>query len=104
MDDQEDSLEGVLQEEPVEEDFQASEKQRRILRNLKDTELELKIVMAEQKYPIEELIALSPGSILVFEAKVDDYIHLSINNKKFAFGEVVQIGERFGFQIEKLNE
>jgi len=86
------------------ESSQIPKKQADILKSLSKTELDVKIVMVEQEYSIGELISLSSGSVLNFKSGVDTPSWLAINGKKFAFGQVVQVGEKFGFQVNQLNE
>ena len=75
-------------------DFQIS-----ILSNIKDTEMELSVVLAENQFAIEELYSLVPGSILQFDHLANDPVALAVNSKKFAEGTVVQSGDNYAFQI-----
>lgn len=76
-----------------------SDNQIKILKGLKDTELDLTIVVAEQEFMIGDLCALTPGNFLLFASQTSDPAWLKVNGKRFAFGDVVQIGEQYGFQV-----
>lgn len=78
------------------------ESQAHVLRSLKDTELALNVVLVEQDFEIGELISLSPGNIVMFNGKTSDQAWITVNEKKFAYGSIVQVGEQYGFQIDKL--
>jgi flagellar motor switch/type III secretory pathway protein FliN len=80
-----------------------SNSQMQILHNLSDTRLTMKIVVLEEMFTIGELMALSPGSILQFDVEAASGAWLSVNDRKFAAGNVVQVGDQYGFQISTLN-
>lgn len=76
--------------------------QVRILKSLKDTELELSVVLMERDFPIGQLMALSPGSVLPFECSTSEQANLSVNGNPFARGNVVQINEYYGLEVKEV--
>jgi len=74
----------------------------RILKNLKETELELGIVLAEKDFNIEDLTSLSPGSVLILDTLVSEPAYLAVNGKKFLAGKVVKAGENYGLEITEV--
>lgn len=73
--------------------------QLRILENIKSTELDLKIVLMHRKFPIQNLMQLSHGAILMFDTPASQNAILHVNDKKVAIGEVVQVNEHYGLRI-----
>jgi flagellar motor switch protein FliN len=64
--------------------------------------LKVRVVLGETKKKLAELLALTPGMVVETEKNVDENVDLYINNKIVARGEVVVIGESFGFRIKKI--
>ncbi|MFT4551536.1 MAG: flagellar motor switch/type III secretory pathway protein FliN [Chlamydiales bacterium] len=75
---------------------------KRILQSLKDTELDIRVVICEQDFKVGDLMGMGPGTILVLDASVQVPAWATVNGKQFAYGKIVQVGECYGFQIEKL--
>lgn len=73
--------------------------QVQILKSIKDTELELKIVLMGKKFEIGELLNLGPGGVLMFDVPATTPAKLAVNSKTFATGTVVETGERYGLQV-----
>ncbi len=79
---------------------EACESQVRILKSLRDTELEISVVLMERFFSIGQLMALSPGSVLPFDCPTSQPAHLAVNGKAFAEGKVVQINEYYGLEVK----
>lgn len=73
-----------------------------ILKSIKDTELELKIVLNSKKFEIGELLNLGPGGVLMFDAPATEPAKLAVNDKTFATGTVVESGERYGLKVDEV--
>lgn len=89
--------EGVMKEST-----EVSLKQEEILKNLADAELTLDIVLVEKQYEIGELMMLTTGSMMMFDTPADDSAWLTINGKRFAYGEIVRKNEFYGLRITGL--
>lgn len=74
----------------------------KILRTLQNTEINLDIILVQEKVTIEALMSISPGSILAFEQSSDAPALLSVNKHPFAHGTVVQSGENYGLRIDTI--
>jgi flagellar motor switch protein FliN len=61
-----------------------------------------RVVLGETKKKLADLLALTPGMVVETEKNVDENVDLYINNKIVARGEVVVIGESFGFRIKQI--
>ena len=59
--------------------------------------------LAEKKVPVEYLVDLSPGVMLMFDKSCEDLLELYVNNQLLCRGEAVKIGEKFGLKINELN-
>jgi flagellar motor switch protein FliN/FliY len=92
-----------LREEGAEGDEKELAEQARILKNLSRTVLDVDVVLVDKEYQIGDLMALSPGSVLTFEKNIEDSASLSVNGKKFAHGEIVQVNEMYGLRIAKMS-
>lgn len=82
---------------------QGANSQLSILQSIKGTELQVNVTLMEQDFSIGDLVALSPGSVLLFKQRVDEPAQLSVNGQAFAKGEVVQVGERYGLRVQKID-
>lgn len=114
---EEEAVEAEVSEETLSEDLESDDSKsdeagevdegtdgsgKRILNSLKDTELGVRIVVCEQEFEVGDLMGMGPGTILVLDSPVQFPAWATVNGKRFAYGKIVQIGECYGFQIEKL--
>jgi len=76
-----------------------NETQASILENIKESEMELEVIIADMKITIEELYNLVPGKTLKFKTSVEKPVSLAVNNKKFADGVIVRSGDYYGCEI-----
>ena len=60
------------------------------------------VKLAERKMPMSEVLRLGVGSIIEFEKRNDEPLHLMINNKTIAIGEAVKVGENFGLRVRQI--
>lgn len=60
------------------------------------------VTLASQRKSIQEIIELGPGSIVKFERTCDQPLELFVGSRKFAEGEVVKIGDKFGVRVRGL--
>ena len=86
---------------PDREEFgDSGDSQVRILKSLKNTELELSVVLMEKDFPIGQLMTLSPGSVIPFECSTSEPAILAVNGEAFAKGKVVQMNEYYGLEVK----
>jgi flagellar motor switch protein FliN/FliY len=57
------------------------------------------VQIARQRMPLENVLAIAPGSILEFEKSADDELDLLVNNKAIGKGNAVKVGENFGLRL-----
>lgn len=84
-------------------DEELKKSQISILNTIKDADLNLKLVVLEANFEIGQLTNLSTGSVLIFDNKENAQMaKVKVNNRVFAKGNVVQVGERYGILIKDL--
>lgn len=76
----------------------------KILNSIKGTQLEVNVVLMESEQQIGALTKLTPGSVLMFDQKDGEPALIRANGKTFAKGEVVQVGDNYGFKVTELVE
>lgn len=72
------------------------------LEHLLDVRLPITIRLGSTRMPLEELLALTPGSILELDRREDEPLELLANGQVVGRGEVVVVDERFGLRITEI--
>jgi flagellar motor switch protein FliN len=60
------------------------------------------VTLASHRKSIQEITELGPGSIVKFDKTCDEPLDLMVGDRRFAQGEVVKIGDKFGLRIRGL--
>ncbi len=60
------------------------------------------VILAERRMPLEEVLNLSPGSVIEFDRHHQQLLDLCVNNKPIARGETVTVREKFGLRIREI--
>lgn len=72
---------------------------------LLDVPVNLTVQLGSCHMPLRDVLQLGPASVVQLDQMADDPVHLSVNNKLVAKGEVVVVEGKFGIKItEMLNE
>lgn len=66
---------------------------------LMDVPVTLSVEIGKKRMPIQELVSLTPGSIVELDKEHSDPLDLLVNGTLIARGEVVVIGQRFGLRL-----
>ena len=74
----------------------------RTLDLLMDISLPVTIELGRTEMLIRDVLELGPGSVIELQKLSGEPVDLYINDKQFAFGEVVVIDENFGIRITEL--
>jgi flagellar motor switch protein FliN/FliY len=69
-----------------------------------DVRVGLDASLGQATLSIEQLLQLSPGSIVKLEPKLNDLVELRLNGAPIARGEIVAVGENFGVRIVEIGE
>jgi flagellar motor switch protein FliN/FliY len=72
------------------------------LRRILHTRFPIIVTLAERKLPFQDLLKLSPGSIIEFDRASDAEPDLAIGNRKIGRGQAVKVGEFFGLRITNI--
>jgi flagellar motor switch protein FliN/FliY len=74
----------------------------RTLDLLRDVELPVSISFGRARMPLQEVLKLTPGSIVELDRAIDDPVALIVNDTVVALGEVVVIEGNYGLRIQKI--
>jgi|WetSurMetagenome_2_1015567.scaffolds.fasta_scaffold830515_2 flagellar motor switch protein FliN len=69
---------------------------------LSEVELEGAVEIGRVKFPLGEVLRLSPGAVLQLDKMVGDPVELRIKERRIAHGEVVVVDDRFGVRITEI--
>ncbi len=72
------------------------------VRRLMPMTVKVSVRLAEKKIGLEQLQNLSPGTLITFPKSCDDLLDMYVNNKLYAQGEAVKIGEKFGLKVNEV--
>ncbi|HRX85561.1 MAG TPA: FliM/FliN family flagellar motor C-terminal domain-containing protein [Phycisphaerae bacterium] len=59
--------------------------------------------LADRRLPFEDLLKLTPGSIIEFERASDSEPDLYVGNRKIGRGQAVKVGEYFGLRVTEID-
>jgi len=77
-------------------------RRRQLLNTLLRLSVPVRVRLADKRFPLRQLLALSPGGILAFDKPCEDLLELCVNNRVHCRGEAVKIGERIGLKVNQL--
>ncbi len=60
------------------------------------------VCLASKKQAVSEIVALGPGSIIMFDKACDAPLELTVAEHPIATGEAVKVGEKFGLKITQM--
>jgi flagellar motor switch protein FliN/FliY len=87
------------------QEAQGSDRRRKpITSRLMKLPVPVAVHLAERKIDMSQLLSMAPGTLLTFEKSCEDLLDLYVNNRIYAKGEAVKIGEKFGLKINQLGE
>ncbi|MBL4884748.1 MAG: FliM/FliN family flagellar motor switch protein [Planctomycetaceae bacterium] len=92
------------QENSPELDLQGLDAQEMVnrVRRLLPMTVTVSVRLAEKKIELSQLQNLGPGTLITFPQSCDDLLGLYVNNKLYAQGEAVKIGEKFGLKVNEV--
>jgi len=96
----EEELSALLQDEPARgADSVANLKLNLIL----DFSLEISVRLGNAQRTLGDLLQLTTGTVIELDRMINEPVELLVNDKTFARGEVITIGEHFGIKITSIN-
>jgi flagellar motor switch protein FliN/FliY len=69
---------------------------------LYDLTLPISIELGRTKMTVQEVLALTRGSVIQLDRLVGEAIDIFVGERRFAQGEVVVLGEQFGVRITRI--
>ena len=72
------------------------------LSQLMKVDIEAQVCLGKTMMKLSQAMALEPGAVVTLDHEVGQPVELLVNQKVFAQGEVVVIGEKFGLRITQL--
>lgn len=69
---------------------------------LLDVALPVTVTLGNAELPIQQVLQLSPGSVIRLDKSIDAPVELFVKNSKFATGSVVVVNGKFGIRIKEL--
>ncbi len=72
------------------------------LQRLKSLPISVTVRLAEKKIEMGQLLALTPGGMIMFTKSCEELLDLYVNNPLYCRGEAVKIGEKFGLKVNEV--
>ncbi len=73
------------------------------LDGLRDIPVPVTIEIGRTRLPLQELLALAPGSLVALDRGAHEPVDVYVGGKLYARGEVVTVGENYGVRITSLS-
>ncbi len=67
-----------------------------------DIPLKVTVLLGRTKWPIKDILGLSPGAVVEMQSLVDEPVEVLVNGTLVATGEVVVVNENFGVRITNI--
>jgi flagellar motor switch protein FliN len=71
-------------------------------RSLLRIEVPVVVTLAGRRQPVEQIINLSPGSILQFSKACDEPLEIAVGGRTVALGEAVKVGDKYGVRLTQM--
>jgi flagellar motor switch protein FliN/FliY len=68
-------------------------------RSLLKITVPVRVVLAEKRESVQDVVELAPGTIIKFSKSCDESLHLYVGDQVVAAGEAVKVGDKFGFRV-----
>ncbi len=69
-----------------------------------DFPLEVSVRLGEARMTIGQLLNLTVGTVIELDNMIDEPVKLVANDKPFATGEVITVGETFGVRLKSITK
>jgi flagellar motor switch protein FliN/FliY len=73
-----------------------------MLRRLMDLELPLAVTLGRAVLSIEDILKLTPGSLIELDRNVGEYVDLMVQGTIVARGEIVSVKGNYGIRIKEI--
>lgn len=82
--------------------IKSSELEHERLQLILDIPLKVTVVLGRTKWPIKDILELTPGSVVELQCLVNEPVEILVNGTLVAKGEVVVVNENFGVRITNI--
>ena len=70
--------------------------------NISGVKVEISVVLGSSTIPMQQLLRMGRGAVIVLDAKHDDPVTVLANDKPVAKGEIIIHGDKIGVSITEL--
>jgi flagellar motor switch protein FliN/FliY len=70
--------------------------------HLSAIEVSMSVEVGSLRMPLRDLLTMEPGQIFALDRMTSEPVDVLVNGRKFARGEVVAIGQRYGVRLTQL--
>lgn len=88
---------------PSLEAVKGTERVKTSLHHLEDVQIEISVELGQAWLKVRELLGLAEGSVIKVDKVVGEEVMITMNQQRFAKGEVVVINDSFGVRIVSVN-
>lgn len=88
---------------PSLEAVKGTERVKTSLHHLEDVQIEINVELGQAWLKVRELLGLAEGSVIKVDKVVGEEVMITMNQQRFAKGEVVIINDSFGVRIVSVN-
>ena len=71
-------------------------------KSLLKVQVPVKVILAEKKMSVDQILQLVPGIMVQFEKSCDSPLTLEVDGQPLAVGDVVKVGDKFGIRIKEV--
>lgn len=71
--------------------------------HLEDVQIEIGVELGQATMKVREVLGLAAGSVIKLDKATGDTVDVTLNQQRFAKGEVVVINDNFGVRITSIN-
>ncbi|RCS47770.1 hypothetical protein DTL42_14745 [Bremerella cremea] len=71
-------------------------------RSLLHIEVPIRVILAEKKMKVHDIVNIGIGSIIQFDKSCEDTLDVEIGRQKIAEGEAVKVGDKFGVRVTNI--
>lgn len=102
-DQEEESSENVEEEKEASEDLLQNEDEQDVpLASPKEIPFKITVELARIEMPFDSFSQIEPGNLIELHKNIKEEVHLSVNGKIVAKGELVKIGDLLGVRIQEV--
>lgn len=73
------------------------------LKSIMKLEVPVIVQIAGRQMHVDEVLNLTPGSIVELPKSADDQLELLVNNMQIGTGSAVKVGENFGLRVNRID-